>query len=67
MELLQKLKEEGFVQLWAPPEDLKNFKEKSFFMDPHCSDVLVFSLDCNSLLQEHPLIEQGFLVRQVSA
>ena len=66
IDLLQRLKEEGYTQLWTPPQNLKNFNEKSFFLDNHCSDVLIFSLDCNTLLQEHPLVEEGFLVRQVS-
>ena len=66
IDLLQRLKEEGYTQLWTPPQNLKNFNEKSFFLDNHCSDVLTFSLDCNTLLQEHPLVEEGFLVRQVS-
>lgn len=62
--LLAQLKEEGFTQIWRPPADGSSFADKSFFIDPHCSDVLVFSVDCGPLLQEHPLMVSGHLVRE---
>ncbi|XP_076467610.1 putative methyltransferase NSUN7 [Babylonia areolata] len=63
-DLLQKLKMERFVQLWSPPQKVSEFQERSFYFDPQCSDVLVFSTDCNAILQEHPLLEEGYIVRQ---
>lgn len=64
-ELLEQLKDEGFRQLTYIPEDGELFEGKTFFVDPNCSDTLVFSVDCSLLLQEHDLVTEGFLVRQV--
>ncbi|XP_025087464.1 putative methyltransferase NSUN7 isoform X1 [Pomacea canaliculata] len=63
-ELLEQLKDEGFRQLTYIPEDGELFEGKTFFVDPNCSDTLVFSVDCSLLLQEHDLVTEGFLVRQ---
>nr|KAG5711634.1 hypothetical protein BaRGS_016816 [Batillaria attramentaria] len=55
-DLLEQLKDDGFQQTWKIPTDSATFTDKTFFVDPHCSDMLVFSMDCAPLLQEHPLV-----------
>ncbi|KAL8598781.1 hypothetical protein ACOMHN_033344 [Nucella lapillus] len=63
-ELLQKLKEDKFTQLWDAPQVARDWKDRSFYLDVHCSDVMVFSPDCNAALQDHHLIEEGLMVKQ---
>ncbi|XP_076446300.1 putative methyltransferase NSUN7 [Babylonia areolata] len=62
MEVMEMMKAEGLTLLSQPPDSEGLFRDRSFYQDPHCLDVLVFSVDCGPLLHHHHLVQQGHLI-----
>ena len=60
-QLVERLLQDGFIQVYSE-DSIRNHKRCMCLLQ---QDLLVFSPDCRGLLDEHDLVQSGYMVLQV--